>query len=143
VTNEEGEAAHESLRVSCNMVLAMTNLGCAAKYVFPAEVEEQRKHVAKGNRQYKDGTRASDRLAEQPTLVVLDREVKLYHREDTSPHATSATGHTMPFHWRRGHWRKARVGLGRTETKLVFIRPCMVRADLMVSRPEDTTTTYR
>lgn len=142
VTEEEGRATHESLRVACNYTLAMTNFGHQAAYLFPAEVAEQRKHVAKGNREYKDGTTASVRLAEQPILIQLDRNVQLYHREG-SHEPGEPTGRELCFHWRRGHWRKQRVGKGLQETRIVFVKPCMVRADLLGGTdPTDTTTIY-
>jgi hypothetical protein len=35
------------------------------------------------------------------------------------------SGSVLP-HWRRGHWRNARVGEGKKETKIVWIRPTLV-----------------
>lgn len=142
VTPEEGKSTHQCLRVACNMVLAMTNLGCQSTYLFPNEVKQEHKFALKGDRVGKSGLRPSDRLRESPILVTLDRNVKLYHREGGHPEG-EPTGREMPFHWRRGHWRRAKVGVGRAETKIVFVRPCMVRADLLgATSPTDTSTTY-
>lgn len=142
VTAEEGSAAHECLRVACNMVLAMTNFGCQSTYLFPGEIAQEKKYQAKGDRVGRSGMRPSDRIRESPILVTLDRNVKLYHREGGHL-AGEPTGREMPFHWRRGHWRRAKVGVGRTETKIIFVRPCMVRADMLgATSPTDTNTTY-
>ncbi len=142
VTEEEGEGASSCLRVACNMALAMTNFGCQAEWMFPKEVEAEKKFVKKGNRAGRDGRRASDRLAEQPMLVFLDRNVKLYHKEG-SREGGVPTGSEMAFHWRRGHWHTVLCGKGKKERKLVLYPPCMVRADLMpVASAMDTTTTY-
>ena len=40
----------------------------------------------------------------------------------------AGVGSMIP-HWRRGHWRKQPVGSGRTETKLLWIQPTIVRRD--------------
>jgi hypothetical protein len=39
------------------------------------------------------------------------------------------TGHELSAHWRRGHWRNQAVGRGRSERKLLWIRPTLVRKD--------------
>ena len=143
VVAEEGEATTLSMRVACNIALAMTNYGFQSSYLFPKEVEQEKKFVLKGNRAGRDGRTASMRLQEQPQLLTLDRTVKLYHREGSREQGIS-TGRQMPFHWRRGHWHKVRCGVGRTETRLVLYPPTMIRADLAVGLPlDETTTTYR
>ncbi len=135
VSSDEADSALLSLRVACNMALAMTNYGCQAGYVFPEEVARERKFIAKGDRPSRDGRKASGRLAEQPVLLKLDRTVELFHRR--GGHATAEqTGREMPFHWRRGHWRRL------PNSKLVLVKPCMVRADLLLVSPDETTTTY-
>lgn len=48
------------------------------------------------------------------------------------------TGREMPPHWRRGHWRNQKVGAGRQVTKLVFVRPCLVRPDRIVGDEADS-----
>jgi len=39
------------------------------------------------------------------------------------------TGRELSAHWRRGHWRNQAIGLGRSEHKLIWIRPTLVRKD--------------
>jgi hypothetical protein len=39
------------------------------------------------------------------------------------------TGRELPAHWRRGHWRHQAVGPSRSEHKLIWIRPTLVRKD--------------
>lgn len=143
VTQEEGENTLLSLRVACNMALAMSNYGCQAEYIFPKEVEQDRGLLKrKGNIKSKGGTSASDRLREQPKLLVLDRNVKLY-RKQGSHEPSAPTGREMPFHWRSGHWHMVPCGPNRTERKRVLYPPCMVRADLLGDvYPDETTTTY-
>lgn len=135
VTEEEGLSAKLGVRVSMNMMLAMVNYGCQAAYIFPKEVEMEQKFIEKGNRPSREGRTASDRLRDQPQIVVLDRNVKLYHREGAKEPGEK-TGKEKCFHWRRGHWRK-------WKSKLIFVRPCMVRADLLEVDRSETTTRYK
>ena len=132
-----------NLRVAINMMLAMSNFGCMSDYAFPAEAAQEKKYIAKGDRPSRNGQTASMRLSQMPMLLTLNREVKLWHTHDNNRTAGEPTGREMPFHWRRGHWRKAKVGVGRTETKLVFVKPCMVRGDLLTTTPDTTTTIYK
>ena len=141
VSQSEAEETHPSLRVACNMVLAMTNFGCQSSYLFPTEVEREKKYIRKGDRAGRDGRNASDRLKEQPIIVQLDRNVKLWHREGGHKDG-DGTNRQQPFHWRRGHWRNAHVGKGRAERRLVFVRPCMVHAELLQVGPDETSTSY-
>ena len=41
---------------------------------------------------------------------------------------TGGAGPTITAHWRRGHWRRQAFGPGRTERKLIRIRPVWVGA---------------
>lgn len=144
VSDEEAESALSSFRVACNLALAMTNYGYQSEYLFPKEVEREQKYVRKGNRPSRDGVRPSDRLADQPLLVTLDRRVKLSRREGgATDNSGSVGGREMPFHWRRGHWHRVPCGKGRAERKLVLYPPVMVRADLLNADVMDTTTTYQ
>lgn len=142
VSDIECVSTHNNMRVACNMALAMANFGFQADYLFPGEVKREKKFIAKGDRICKSGMTAKQRLKLQPTILTLNREVELFRRIGGRTGDGESTGREMPFHWRRGHWRMAKVGEGRSETKAVFVRPCLVRADLMKVKPEDTTTTY-
>lgn len=39
------------------------------------------------------------------------------------------TGREMPTHWRRGHWRRQRVGPHRADVRIIRIPPVLVRGD--------------
>jgi hypothetical protein len=39
------------------------------------------------------------------------------------------TGKGLSAHWRRGHWRNQAVGPGRSDHRLIWIRPTLVRKD--------------
>lgn len=131
-----------NLRVAVNMMLAMTNLGCHTSYLFPAEVEQERKYIGKGNRPDRTGQRPSERLAQQPMVIALDRNVVLFKTEGGTGDHSEGTGGEKTFHWRRGHWHTVLHGKGKVQRKLMFYPPTMVRADLLQVGPEETTTTY-
>ena len=50
---------------------------------------------------------------------------------DSLEHDYSAflSGRELSAHWRRGHWRNQAIGIGRSEHKLIWIRPTLVRKD--------------
>jgi hypothetical protein len=47
--------------------------------------------------------------------------------ERPQSHGGTVSGHWRRGHWRRGHWRNQRFGKALAETKLMWIRPTMVK----------------
>lgn len=115
------------LRVAANACMALTNFGCHKELLYPRDVENDRRRADRGDKA------ASFALKLKPYDVKFDREVVLHSTEGGEG---NNTGKEMPFHWRRGHWRKL-------ESRTVFVRPCMVRRDKLDRGPEDTSATYR
>lgn len=72
------------------------------------------------------------RLRRLPSVFTLAQEVKLFDREpppaDPNP---DADGTPKTPHWRKGHWRRVAVGVGRTERKPVYIKPVVVNGHLL------------
>lgn len=139
VTQDESVATHICLRAACNYALAMSNFGCQSAYLFPAEVEADRKSVAKGLPGKAE--RAAERLRDAPVLLTLDRSVRLYHREG-GHEAGEPTGRERDWGWVRGHWRMQVHGPRNSLRKRIYVAPYMVRADKFNADPGDTTTTY-
>jgi len=48
---------------------------------------------------------------------------------DLPSDSTGHSGGTVRPHWRRGHWRRQPHGPGRSEIRLLWIRPTLVKAD--------------
>jgi hypothetical protein len=142
LNEDEANITSQSLRVASNMLLALSNYGCHAQYLFPAEVARGRKFVAKGDRPGRTGQRPSERLREAPMVVSLDREVLLHRAPPKRDDESVATGREMPFHQRRGHCHTVLHGKGKAERKLVLYPPILVRADLLGVDVSETTTTY-
>lgn len=144
VTQEEADATHLSLRVACNMALAMSGFGCHREYAFPKEVEQCRKYAAKrGNLRYDDGSTADDRLREQPVILTLDREVKLWRDRRGPSEEGNSTGRVQPFHWVSGHWKMQVHGPNNSLRRRQYVAPYMVHAEALTVDACETTTTYR
>lgn len=133
------ESSCQTLRVSCNMSLAMVNFGHQASLIFPkAFVSDQRLAKEKSLR----GERALVRVREAPYEISLNREVVLCHREEEKS-VSDATGREMPVHWRRGHWAMQPCGPRFSERKLIFRLPVLVRSDKLAVPKSDLTTVYK
>lgn len=63
--------------------------------------------------------------------AVREGYTRIHFCGDSLNHEVGAvpTGRELSAHWRRGHWRNQAVGPGRSERKLIWIRPTLVRKD--------------
>ncbi len=75
------------------------------------------------------GTRLERARAEKP--AVREGYTLIHFCGDSFERDIEAvpTGRELSAHWRRGHWRNQAIGIGRSEHKLVWIRPTLVRRD--------------
>lgn len=85
-------------------------------------------------------TELTRRITEAPTPLERARARNRATREgytlihfcgDSLEHETPSvpSGRELSAHWRRGHWRNQAIGQGRSEHKLIWIRPTLVRKD--------------
>lgn len=75
----------------------------------------------------------------KPTRLIkvgwrLGPALRAARRAATARRATGA-GHSQLPHQRRGHFKTQRHGPGRTETKVIYVLPYMVRLDLLSQQP--------
>lgn len=56
----------------------------------------------------------------------------IYDRQGNA-HSVTGSGRHMPVHWRCGHVRQQRYGKGLTESRQIFIPPCLVNYDPALS----------
>ena len=115
-------------RIAINLCLLLTRYG----YTEEPECDERRKHreprklantkIRRKRQQHRQ------QLQESATKLVLSQEVT-FSRHIPNVGMRNGVGGEKSPHWRRGHFRRQRVGCGRTETKLVFIPPMLIRAD--------------
>jgi hypothetical protein len=59
-----------------------------------------------------------------PQIIKLRTPIEKRERPEIG--YTVATGNHRRPHWRRGHWRAAAVGQGRTQRKHIWIRPMLI-----------------
>ena len=64
------------------------------------------------------------------TEIGFEQDVVFYDTHSPANGPSVPTGRVVKTHWRRGHFRRQRHGKGLNQTKLVFIRPCLVNAEL-------------
>lgn len=132
------------LRAACNLALLATQ---ARLRDLPGS-ENHRDRVArrleKARRRGDAGLVATNEieLATIPYRHAVTQDlplVRVTHSTDADA-PRDATGRLMPPHWRRGHWRRQRVGAGRQETRLVAIPAVLVNADLLTGDRAATLT---
>lgn len=119
-------------RACLNLCLMLAHYGCRADR--PLDPVKYVKHRSRKDLEHLAAAdfRAIDM---KQTIVVRDPRSVLHDEESV------ATGREMPPHWRRGHWRNQRWGPGNRDTKLVFIRPCLIRPDRVVGDVADSEVT--
>lgn len=137
---EDAPWASRVLRVACNACLALSHYGSHLNYLFPKEVDSDRR-LARENSER--GNRAKRRLSLAVQVASFDQEVVLHRTERKKWEGEpGCSGREMPPHWRRGHWRTQPCGIGRSQRKRILVPPVMVRADLFVGQPSNTEVTY-
>lgn len=138
---ELSQVAARVLRVACNSCLALAHYGNHLGYLFPKEVENDRRLARE---QTERGERARRRLALAVQQVTFSQEITLHRTErrawDGEPGCSGAQKST---HWRRGHWHTVPHGPGRSLRKKVLYPPVLVRADLFTGDLADTLTSYQ
>ncbi len=134
-----GPTAGLALRVACNSCLALSHYGNHLDYLFPKEVERDKRL---GRERSERGERARSRIPLAVMIASLDQEVKL-HRVEHRTHEPGYTGKSLTCHWRSGHWHTVAHGTGKTQRKRVLYPPVLVRADLFTGDSSNLSTTYK
>ena len=114
------EAEAKMAVVGLRLAVLMTHLSGLEREVMPAPEKLNKKRVASG----KPAIQAA-------SYVHIAR---VYDREGRA-HNYSEVHRIMPIHMRAGHIRNARTGKGRTETKMTWVRPCIVNYKPEVDGP--------
>lgn len=100
----------------------------------PAQARTLRERIKRAKKERKKDKyeELRSRLRRLPSVYSLAQEVKLFDREpppaDPNP---DADGTPKTPHWRKGHWRRAAVGAGRTERRPVFVKSVLVNGHLL------------
>jgi hypothetical protein len=122
------------IRVALNFLMLAAGGHRLVGPANPAQAKALRERIkqAKKERKKDKYEELRTRLRRLPSVFTLAQEIKLFDREpppaDPNP---DADGTPKTPHWRKGHWRRVAVGVGRTERKLVFIEPVVVNGHLL------------
>lgn len=124
-------------RVAINFGLLLTRYG--AKDCGPVDPQDyaEQKRRAKARKGHK-ARRARELLDAAMRRIDFQQEVVFY--ESVKPHAASPDGEGSMKrpHWRRGHFRRQPCGPGRTDRRLIFVRPCFINAEHFHGDTADT-----
>lgn len=132
-TAEDSLVSEAMTRVAMNLCLMLVHHGCTESPSNP-------QHLERLARRSCDDARRQERS--HVYLLSLEQEVTV--REIRSASASLGGTHASPKpHWRRGHWRRQSHGVGRSEKRMVFIRPTFVRASSFVGQLGDISVAYR
>lgn len=114
-------------RIACNFGLLLTRFGVRDHGPpDPNRLAKQTRQGRSGNARKAGKAQALadaaiSRIAFQQDVVFFD-EIKGSERSEP-------TGQKKRTHWRRGHFRRQRHGIGLSERRLVFIRPMLINAE--------------
>ena len=131
-------------RVGMNLCVLLTMNGAVNRGPVDPSGFERLKRLKKGKNALK-AKRAKLLMQTMPRLIELEQNVTVFREQsEATPSRTGREGsHSLKSpHWRRGHFRQQRVGPGRTDTKLVFIKPVLINKEFFVGDLKDTRATY-
>lgn len=79
-----------------------------------------------------------------PYCYGFNRTAPLFTKatESKQGNVGEARGHVEP-HWRRGHWRRQRYGVGLSMTKVIAVPAVFVNSDLALGGSSATSTIYK
>ncbi len=126
------EFGHTTCRAALNLCLMLSQFGCKVNYpAKPRTRAERRAHLFHGD------------------FLTVDMKQEIVIRMPSPPTNNPqgpGTGIEVKPHWRRGHWRcypgqRVRRASGET-VPLLFVRPCLVRADRTDGDISQSQTTY-
>lgn len=136
---DQAMIAHRIDRIALNSCLMLTMHPTYTKYLNPAEVADDTR-LAK--RPGEAGEKAKARLSLALVKVSFTQDIKI-GRKSKEVEEAEATGRKISCHWRRGHFAMLACGVGRTERRLTFRRPCLVAKDRFAGDAANTQTVYR
>jgi hypothetical protein len=128
-----------ALRIAVNSCLALVNYGCHKDYLFPKEVERDKRLLGEKSER---GQRARTRLETISWQVSFDQEITL-HQSESHTHEGEETGREVTSHWRRGHWAMQPYGPQQSLRKRILRKPVLVRADKFLGEHSSTSTSYK
>jgi hypothetical protein len=139
VSPDEAAMCARATRVAVNACLCLANFEHRLEWLLPKEVARDQQL---GREQSERGAKARARLKTQVEAIKLDSTVRL-HRVADEHGVGEPTGREVRCHWRRGHWHTVLYGVGKSQRRLAFFSPVLVRADRAAGETSEMTTTYK
>lgn len=119
------EVAH---RVAVNFGLLLTRFGTKVCGPVDPQWHAEQRLWAKRRKGHK-AQRARDLLDAALTCIDFEQNVVFYDGANPESATPGENGASKRPHWRRGHFRRVPCGVGRTDRRLVFVRPCFINAE--------------
>jgi hypothetical protein len=150
ISRDENGVAFLSLRIALNTLLilegeGMKKLGPSNPKYYEKLVRNVRK--ARTRKDSKDKIETAETLLQQePIYYTFDQKVVIYDRDDLETDPVSGVsghvGYHVHPHWRSGHYRMQRYGVGNLLRKRIRIKPVMVNKHRFGGSPANTTAMY-
>jgi hypothetical protein len=114
-------------RIALNLSLLLTRYGF--ENCGPLNTRAYAKQLkASKSKSMAKRLRARRLLDSSFSAISLSQDIQFVNKTEAALAAGENEGSLKSPHWRRGHFRKARVGTGRSETRLIFVRPSFINA---------------
>lgn len=127
-------------RIAFNLALLLTHQGAVdSGPLDPKRVTKWKQLLKSKSKKKRD--RARRFLNASMNLIAFDQEVSLVEGSQYSGSTANRDGSPKSPHWRRGHFRRQRVGAGRKEVRLVFVKPILINPNRFSG--ERSNTEYR
>jgi len=140
INGEEGSDFQQAIaiqRIALNLSLLLTRYGFQDDGPLdPKAFDKQWKSV--NSKSQRKRQRARHLLNSSFHGISLSQDVQLANKTEPMKPFCVSEGSLKSPHWRRGHFRQARVGIGRSDTRLVFVRPSFINAGQFKGDLSDT-----
>lgn len=114
-------------RIALNLSLLLTRYGFRDDGpINPKAFQKQTKLANSKSKRKRE--RAQRLLDAAINRVEFNQDVQFFNKISMTEDSGESTGMLKSPHWRRGHYRRARVGIGRTDSRLVFVRPSFINS---------------
>lgn len=130
VYREDGNDFRQGMaiqRIALNLSLLLTRYGFEENGAPDANAFSKQLQATKSKSATKR-QRAQRLLDSSFKRISLSQDVQLLNKTEPAFSDGEREGALKSPHWRRGHFRTARVGAGRSKTRLVFVRPSFINA---------------
>lgn len=124
-------------RIAVNLALLLTNIGFVDAGPLDPKRFTRNKKLLKSKSTIKR-IRARKQLDQMINLIRIEQEITWSNRASATGLNPLSGGTSKSPHWRRGHIRRQRFGVGRTEERLIFVKPVFINSSQFAGQASDT-----